>query len=310
MLPQRKIPRRLHHQNQNQNQDRGVVEQPKPSLFKHWLSHMGQIIALLALVFSLLGYGVIMGIASTFRFDHTVLISGPFDLLMNTWQGLMIFIKIVFSESSLGIIRKLYSAYFWPLTIAIALTLCLTLTEVTGNGIFRRKYSNIERKVKSWVIFKYRRPVVLIFFIVATPLVMVVGIVGAAILVIMLPLYGYFTGQAYAHEFIRAPYQCAVGRKIERDETDHIKGYFPSEQESTVATCVKVISKDPIKPFSALGRLVLSSYNYVLLYDPETGVTSRIPIADMIVSTLPDPSVHQKPPLDTPEGEIQNPKSN
>lgn len=257
--------------------------QPKGSR----LTGIGQVAGmtgLAAVVYSLFGYGVIAGLVMLVRLDLGMFTASPFDLLMACWAGVLVGFNALDQVSFWGLVASIYRRWWWAAAAATAL-LAFGFMLATGKlpGIveawLRFKCWAKERPVKN----EMRKSAVAFALIIPwlwPPFAAIVGwvvLMVAVSFVMILPLVGYELGKTYALTYVIKPEQCFA--PVTRDQ-------FLNERHrsSGGAFCVEII-KDGDQPVVHAGRVVLSTGTYVLLYDPTSGIATRVPIGDRVVRT-------------------------
>lgn len=260
------------------------VDAPRNSSRLSWIGHLAGITGLCALVFSLFGYGVIVGMVMLVRFDPGMFTAAPFDLLTACWAGVLVGFNALDQVSFWGLVASINRRWWWAAAAATAL-LAFGFMLATGKlpGIveawLRFKCWAKERPVK----IEMRKSAVAFALIIPwlwPPFAAIVGwvvLMVAVSFVMILPLVGYELGKTYALTYVIKPEQCFA--PVTRDQ-------FLNERHrsSGGAFCVEII-KDGDQPVVHAGRVVLSTGTYVLLYDPTSGIATRVPIGDRVVRT-------------------------
>ena len=263
----------------------------RPGVWSAWIGHVASGIALLALVFSLFGYGVITALTTRFGHNPGAVSEGPFDLLMICWVGVFVVIETLGSTDLVRVFGFVFLQFLWP---------CLIMTLIIFAWFIFRRYDSVIahwrrsklRELKSRISKGWRKRALYGFAMVAIWIApFVVAIAGWVVIVIAivvtgwLPSLGVIMGNIYADKHIISPEFCApVRNRRQLMENIPVEG----------ASCVRVRASDAGKNFDRLGRLVLSTSNYVIIFDPGNGEAPRIPVHDMIVEPVAQLEVEKR----------------
>lgn len=253
-----------------------------------------KLVALIGVTVSLLGYGVITGLASAINLDHGSILSGPFDLLSLVWPGVMLLVTSIDKIDFLSILGKSLSQ---ALPVALVSFVVIVLLSV-----FMRYRGRLPKFDRTWFREKsvpgehetvrttFQKAVFVAIssftaYTLAT-LLGFVGVFGILLFLLTVPVIGFSTGQAYFHEYILKPKHCVsiVPGNIRLES----KKKADSEIGVTCAL-VKSIGKD--NSYLNYGRVVLSSSNYMLMYHFDTGVGERIPVASLVIQSVDDKGI-------------------
>lgn len=253
-----------------------------------------KLVALVGVTVSLLGYGVVTGLASEINLDHGSILSGPFDLLSLVWPGVVLLVTAIDKIDFLSILARSISQVF-PVALAAFVVIILL-------SIFMRYRVRIPKIDRAWFKTKVvpsehesvsttlqKAAFVSISSFTALTFAMLlgfVGIFGILLLLLTIPIIGFSAGQAYFNEYILRPQHCiSIVPGSIRLET---KKKANSEPEVACAL-VKSIDKD--NSYLSHGRVVLSSPSYMLIYHFDTGVGERIPVAGMVIQSIDDDGI-------------------
>jgi hypothetical protein len=250
--------------------------------------------AVVGILTSLFGYGVVVGLSDVISVGATSIIGGPFDVLALVWTGILILVTSIDKLDFLSIIvRSLNDA--WPtifgLSVAVAIATVLLGTKrwmQVDKVWFRQKFVPQTNEPIQRTFLKVAINFVLSFTssIFIVPFFTVIGTLGIflmGVLLLMIPMVGMVVGQAYFYKYVLEPEHCAsVVPKNERKKGNK------SIENQIGAMCVLVTSMDSAKPYKNYGRMVLSSSNYLLIYHPETGVGERVPVSNMVIQNIDD----------------------
>lgn len=253
-----------------------------------------KLVALIGVTVSLLGYGVVTGLASAINLDHGSILSGPFELLSLVWPGVVLLMTAIDKIDFLSILGESFKKAI-PLALATFLVIVLSSIFMRYKGRLRKidwtwfvdkvvpgEHDTVRRSFQKATLAAISS---LTVFIVAT----IFGFLGILIILLSLltvPLIGFSAGQAYFNEYILKPKHCAsnVPGSIRRE------GNKEANSETGV-TCALVKSIDKDNSYLSHGRVVLSSSNYMLMYHFETGVGERIPVAGLVIQSIDDAGI-------------------
>ncbi|MDR2336194.1 MAG: hypothetical protein LBE61_22235 [Burkholderiaceae bacterium] len=259
------------------------------SVLAHWVSAA----ALMSILISVIGYGVVMGIAHSFGQNHESMISSGLDLITMVWPAaLMVAMslgKFLSIDAFWELIRQ---TYVIPCTAA-AIVFFLLIARLSKVNSF----ISWQQRVRTWINSKdtFTKSVT----VAATGSLLVGGlswlalVLGAVFiwailtLLLYLPLLGYFMGVAYVNQNVVQPMQCATpSNRAVRVTPRSNERSRENEGDDVQAACVLISSLDSGKPFFRVGRTVLSSSSAMLLWNPQTGKAYRTPLIGMEVSSV------------------------
>lgn len=270
----------------------------------HWAwKHAAQIAAVLTLVVSLMGYGVVLGVSATLGLDQGTVINGPFDLITLIWPGVLMMLSTV-PKWDLG---SLASALALP-ALGTAAAFAVAMLILPLPIALKAKMGPGRAILKSWIDlpkdgkpFRHRIAGAGVLSVLGGALTYgvtwlgVTGLYAAMILLATLPVLGYQTGRQYVQDIVFKPERCATprgagdrhdaGRASDPGSAKAAAGAASSGKSarSDPAACIAILSTDPTKPYLRTGRAVLGSATQMLIWDPETGESHRVPIANMEV---------------------------
>lgn len=253
-----------------------------------------KLFALIGIIVSLVGYGVVLGLANAINLDHGSILGSPFELLTLVWPGVLIMLTALQKVDFLSIIGDSFSKALPVLWI--------TFISAAGYSIFLRYKGLLTKISKIWLESKVvpneyesalaaflkscRLAICAYAIAIIGHLAILIGVLGILVCLLTIPMAGFVTGKTYFHEFVLKPKHCVA---IEPSSA-RLKDKTPASSE-TGATCVVLTSIDPMKPYSNFGRVVLSSSTYMLIYHSETGVGERIPIAGLVITSIDDEGI-------------------
>ena len=275
---------------------------PSPSAAKRqssWLGGVAAVLAIVSLVVSLFGYGVLMGLGSVFQIDHNLFISSPFDLLLSAWVGVaMVALKVTRHAPLFTLYQQFAPAIGVVVLIALA-TALFALRSSPKDGRIARLSGSLRQYVRSKTATPQgQRRVV----IMATSAVMALTTVLAPLLLSMLVYLslalastatwiGYSSARDYADQYVLPSTKCVAHVDSSEPEPVHAK---PIE-----IACVAITRADAPDQDAKQGAIVLATSSYALLYHPETRMAERVPIQNTLIRSLSP--VRRTAPTQTPK---------
>lgn len=253
-----------------------------------------KLVALIGVTVSLLGYGVVTGLASAINLDHGSILSGPFELLSLVWPGAVLLMTAIDKIDFWSILGKSFSQ-----ALPVALTAFVVIVLASIFMRYRGRLPKIDRvwfkaKVVPGEHETIRTTIQKAAFVAISSLTAFtfatllgfVGIFGILLFLLTVPIIGFSAGQAYFNEYILKPKHCISivpgGIRLE--------GKKKTNSETGV-TCALVKSIDKDNSYLSHGRVVLSSSSYMLMYHFETGVGERIPVAGLVIQSIDDAGI-------------------
>jgi hypothetical protein len=253
-----------------------------------------KLVALIGVTVSLLGYGVVTGLASAITLDHGSILSGPFDLLSLVWPGAVLLVTAIDKIDFLSILGTSFSQ---ALPVALAAFVMIVLS-----SIFMRYRDRLRKIDRAWFKAKVvpsehetiRTTIQKALFVTISTftaytfatLLGFVGIFGILLFLLTVPVIGFSAGQAYFNEYILKPKHCV---SIVPGST-RLEAKKKASSETGV-TCALVKSIDKDNSYRNHGRVVLSSSSYMLMYHFDTGVGERIPVAGLVIQSIDDAGI-------------------
>lgn len=119
--------------------------------------------------------------------------------------------------------------------------------------------------------------------LIALALALTVVVVSGYFLFGLLPFFGWMVGQSALKEWVVEPLECVSVRSRDRRLVDHLprpKG----ARDVPGAECICLQERDGKE--IARGRLVVSTSEAVILFDPLTGRVERIPVGDLTIRAV------------------------
>lgn len=260
-----------------------------------WIDACLKLVAVGSVIASVLGYGVVIGLASSIGIDHLTVLTGPFDALVLSWPG---FISLISSLDKLDVVSILNKSFEKSMPVVFV-----------SSGLFAvfaflQRFKWQRRNFKTWIhenliasqgeeigrsIVKATKGFVgsylaTTLFLISAPLVGMLVIYVVIIIFLLIPTIGFTAGQAYFHKYILAPEHCAqFPSRASFSETK-----TPVE---AAAACVSITTYENGRSAMHYGRVVLSSSSYMLIYHPDTGLGERIPIANALIQSIDDADI-------------------
>jgi hypothetical protein len=249
------------------------------------------IISAISLTLTLLGYGVAMAVETTFGIPHQTVYTSVLDLL-----GLSVYamISVVLGIDAIKWQPMLEQA--WPIglvaTAGMFIFICGPLYSRTrqaktlmGPNSFWRyfwrptKHDSSGRLLAKEVI----KSGLLGGFIFISPLLVAGGLLFTVILISIVPIFGIQLGTLYFRKFVISPATCEPVRAhaalLQVLSTPRKKNV----PVISTANCVALF-KDATRV--AIGRVVVSTPAAIVLFEPVSGSTQRVPIGELTVQVV------------------------
>ena len=249
------------------------------------------IISAISLTLTLLGYGVAMAVETTFGIPHQTVYTSVLDLL-----GLSVYamISVVLRIDAIKWQPMLEQA--WPIglvaTAGMFIFICGPLYSATrqaktlmGPNSFWRyfwrptKHDSSGRLLAKEVI----KSGLLGGFIFISPLLVAGGLLFTVILISIVPIFGIQLGTLYFRKFVISPATCEPVRAhaalLQVLSTPRKKNV----PVISTANCVALF-KDATRV--AIGRVVVSTPSAIVLFEPLSGSTQRVPIGELTVQVV------------------------
>lgn len=273
---------------------------PRTPEKRSWFIHTAAVLTLATVVLSLFGYGILIGLSTTFGFDPGMFSTSPFDLLMACWAGVLTMFTALDKASLWGVLAALWVEWLVIASVGTILVLSLRVAKPCrlkwSQWIKRKKSAAIDACTQGKRSANTALWSTIAFFWLWPVISVALGwlfVVTSIFLLISIPSVGFTLGRTYAQQYVIAPKGCAqihAGRYAAQVDVANNQ-----QKGASGALCVRVNSIDKEKQgFERTGRLVLSSAHYVFLFDKTSGIAERIPIANMresTVSALPETPV-------------------
>lgn len=261
------------------------------------------IFAIVSVLTSLFGYGVVAGITHRFSHSQETLINSGFDLITMVWPGVLMIVTSLSEVLSFDLLIEVWKqtqgtmlAVVTIVFLAILGMFWLRPTNFANSLILRDRVKALIERKKTIIGSIGLALLGSILSLGTTFLFLIIGafsIIVLFVLAIYIPILGYVSGAGYAQKFIVEPKLCATPSNRTTRLTLSATTHSRSKDENGRATCVLVSSIDPSKPFFRVGRTVLSSSSSIILWDPDSGSAYRTPLANMDISSIDENGFQQ-----------------
>lgn len=258
--------------------------------------------AVVSIIASLIGYGVVMGISHTFGHSHETLINSGLDLISMVWPSVLMIATSLDKIWSFDLLAEVWKqAKFTMLAVGIivffAILISIWLRQRFPNQIWKdriKAHFNKKKNFASSIFIAALGSIMSMTAIFSLQVIGVFSIITFFVFLCLPPTMGYLSGVAYAQEYIINPQQCATPpnrtKKIAASSAKRTDG---DKDKNLGAECILISSLDPSKPFFRVGRTALSSSNAILLWNPDTGIAHRTPLAGMDVNSIDESEFQQ-----------------
>lgn len=236
-------------------------------------------VALLGLLLTLAGYGVALSVESQFGLPHASIFKSNFDLFsLSVW-----FVTWGLSHSleMLGSIFRM-SAYWKAIGVAtlIAIACCLIVVFIdftqrwSTRTNLKGRFPNLKNtsEVKFAAIFTGLFSGVFTFIAAITvPLLLCIALLFC-LLIGIVPITSMEAGESHIRKYVVGPTRCISPLTREQRMTKANKTEVTKKEREYGANCVKILDGEKT---IASGRVVFSTTELIVLYDPETGKVTR-----------------------------------
>lgn len=252
-------------------------------------------ISLISALLALMGYGVAISV-DQFGVGYETLFSSPFELIeLAPWAILHIFEQMTATD-----FVKLY----WELaiqllpTFAIVFAIVMLITSLflalwkkekvikeIKRKIERRKLWILSRPAKKDSLFSLLAKMALFISAISAsiPALFIAGfysVMVAIAFLALIPSIGLTAGNDHIKNDVLLPTACSP---LRNSATRLAKPTKNSPKKKNFATCIRVKNG---KTIDERGRLIFSTSNAVILFNPETGLATRIPTRDAVIETV------------------------
>ncbi|MEF7613548.1 hypothetical protein V4F39_06450 [Aquincola sp. MAHUQ-54] len=239
---------------------------------------------------ALLGYGVALAAETMFSLPAGSAFDSAFDLLtLATIAVHQIFERMGPSLVEPRLLLRLYAEQ-WHLMAIMA------VAWIAGTLFFRKASSKPSTKSRR---VGWRKPpseatglgwhghAVMLLATVSAPLVVILAaivVVLGLVTVAMLPMIGHAAGKSFFHEWVVAPEKCQPLRTRQQRLAPRRQPAATAMAAPTVR-CVRVVKE---QHEIARGRVILSTTQALMLFDPATGNARRVTLGDATIEALSD----------------------
>jgi hypothetical protein len=275
--------------------EKGGGEGKKPSM--SWLTIAGSAIALVSVLASMFGYGVVFGIVQRFGQSQETFVNSPFDLVAMVWPGVLMFMTSLSRVLSWELVVVAYEQAKLPLMVLgaivfIGMLAFMGLKQKYANptaiitGV--KKFFQSDRGLLRKAFLSLAASFAAMLAALAVQIFSAFAIVTLFVIAIYIPALGAVSGSAYVEKFVISPSECTPLVRQSTPISNSSRENESKREDKNVdsVSCVLINAVDPSKPFYRAGRLVLASSTAMLLWNAETGTVSRVPLAGMDVSSL------------------------
>lgn len=254
---------------------------------KDYLIVIAGLFSLLATLLTLTGFGVSLAV-DEFSVTHSALLGSSFDLLdLSSWAVLSLLstaTNMSFWKFYLSLLASALPGIIVAYILLASLVLYLKFPQVSSSVIRTslRFISHLKPKKEdgsaSWLIkiaifCTFGGLILPVFYLAAIASALIIGSI-----LLIAPVSGYFVGKTHIAEHVVKPTSCALNKSHLVTTTDRKSG-----ASREYATCVSVqTGKDPERR----GRVVFSTSTAIILYDPTSGKTTRIPMRDAVIESI------------------------
>lgn len=255
-----------------------------------------KLFALLVILTSLFGYGVLAGLSDSAGLVHGSMLSSPLESLYLAWPGIMM-LQTALQE--IDILRLLREYVWFYSNIAVIVFFIVIFKHYKNKILFWKIPGNdwLKRKIIPKVHDNFCAVLHKAFLSVLLSLIAFFMFIFSAISIVYLtlisivtvPILGYFTGYAYFEKHVLKPQNCYAIQS----SADRIKNLGKKRPSTTSvhASCVLISSVEPNNSYRNYGRVIVNSSSYMLLYHMDTGVGERLPIANFRIQNIDDSMV-------------------
>ncbi len=247
------------------------------------------------IVLALLGYGVALSAEASFGIPHSVIFNSTSDLLTLGGWAVIQMMLILNKLSEWGFYVKIWEAT-WPAT-KIALVIMAALVALGGIAFatqyLLRRWPWLRRAVEQLRGSTHKKVLAIasfLIFVLAAPLVVMpltmlailIGIMFLVSLLSIVPIAGLQAGKAHIDDWVVGPEFCVPlqSRHARLQVKPPVKDGSPKIKVSTCVTVKKTSGTE------YRGRVVFSTFNAVVLYDPEAGSVRRVSTEDASLEVI------------------------
>jgi hypothetical protein len=283
---------------ENRQQVTAAAEQRAPEKKTIGLTTFVTIVSIVGTVLILLGQGVAMAVEAAIPIPHHLLVSSPFDLIeLSIWvitEGFAGWERIPMTPLYLAMLAKLalliFSAWALVLIIYFSRHKLRALWESHLVRAIRAANPQPSRKdgARMLIVKTGGLTAGLTAALSLVPVALILLIMTAMSFMALLPLIGFDAGKAYIVGNVLRPKRCAPLLTREQILAANKNGAKVEQYAQCVA-----ISNDRRR--LGRGRVVLTTSSAMILFDPDTGQSWRVPTKDTLVEIVDTLSPNASP---------------
>jgi hypothetical protein len=271
----------------------------KPKTSRGKLAFVLAVISIIGTILTLIGYGVAIAAEDVLGVPHQILFTSPFELLqLSVWAVLQGLDEIVHVNLWTGLFDLLRD--FAPIVLLVFLVLNSVAwfakssvpSFIERRGLRERLRTLVApprvHDSSKWLAAKFA--ILSTLFWVTLPLLALAAFFSCSfvlVVLVLIPDLGMQAGARHLNRYVIRPQLC---EPISTRSARLAPKTVPTTK-TDMATCVRISSQQGVL---GIGRVVFTTSSAMILFDPATGRTSRVPIKDAIVETVGT--------LDTPLG--------
>lgn len=237
------------------------------------------IVALLGLFLTLAGYGVALSVETQFGMPHASIFKSNFDLFsLSVWfitWGLSNCLEML---ESIFFMPNYWKAIGIATLISIACCFIVFFIVFAQRWLTRKNFSVKLPNQKSTSEIKFAAIFTVMFSgiftsiaMAAAPLLLCVALLFCLIVGIV-PVMSTEAGESHIRKYVIGPTRCISTLTREQRMASTDKAKIKKEDREYGANCVKVLDGEKT---IASGRVVFSTTELIVLYDPKTGKVTR-----------------------------------
>lgn len=263
-----------------------IAAQNKKSSEKVFLFSIGTfatsilaIVALLGLFLTLAGYGVALSVETQFGIPHASIFKSNFDLFsLSVWfitwglSNLLELLKTIFVMPMYW--KAVGIAVLFGITCSLLAFLAIYIKGWLTQKNFSARFPSLKHASNPTLggVFTLIFTGVSAFItLIGVPLVLYAGLLFC-LLVGAIPAISAEAGESHIRKFVVNPAHCMSTATREQRIAAENKAKPKNAPREYVATCVKLVDGDRV---IAAGRVVFSTTDLIVLYDPTSGKVTR-----------------------------------
>lgn len=251
------------------------------------------VISLISLILTLLGFGVALAIETDFGIPHETVYSSVFDLI-----GLSVYalLSLVMGLGKITWGPLLEQA--WPPALLVAAGMfacvgCLVYLKAQSSRIqtMRRRlrpyFGQPTPNDSTTDLLRKGAGVSGLFggMVLITPFLLICALMIITVLISIVPMFGMQAGKSYFQKYVVTPTVCTPVKSRSARMQDWSKPEKKGASTVSSATCIALL-KDENQV--AIGRVVVSTTEAIVLFEPVSGAVRRIPTNELTVLPVND----------------------